>query len=243
MSGVLLWCACAQAASDPIKLELSVAPELSKFSDILFSAPSYAALALQNSGMALSLSKPMTVLSRQSFQIGPGKVVYQEKKGKVYHYDATMELAFGKEVSVPFEIDATDMEAGHLHIRAYPVLSGLIPQELIVRVESKIQILTNANAQKQLVAYLTERLNGKTDDTAKTEHLFDAIAFDAYNQAGRLPGGAVGSSAGAPESVGSQAPLIVAVLIWLIGFPIFVYIVRRQRALKIKSDLVPQSNS
>ncbi|PHM21774.1 MAG: hypothetical protein CK604_05275 [Curvibacter sp. PD_MW3] len=229
-----VWCGQAISASEPIKLELTVAPELANYTDVLFPSPAYAALALQNSGLALSLSKPMTLISRQSFQIGPGKISYIDRKGQVFKYQATMALIFGKEISVPIEIDAGDMASGRLHIRAYPALAGLIPQELIVRIESKLQILSNANAQKQLVSYLSERFHGKVTDPEAISRLYDTIVFDAYNQAGR--GGAVGGGkdTGASESLSSQWALIISILIWLAGFPVFVYIIRRQRMRRLE---------
>lgn len=221
------------AASEPVKLEIPVTSGLAEHADTLFVSPAYAALALQNIGLPISLSQPMKILSRQSFQVGPGKVSYVKKKDKVYYYTASMVLALGKEISVPVEIDLSDVDNGRLRIRAYPPLSGLIPQDMIVRVESKLQMLANANAQKQLIAYLAKRSGGKSDDANDQSRLFDAIAFDAYNQLGLFPapgGSQSGREAGAAEPLSDQWSLIVAVIIWLVGFPLYLFIIRRQRA-------------
>ena len=222
----------AFAANDPRKFEIPVPSDISPYVDTLLVSPAYAALALQNAGLPISHTTPIKLLDRQSFQVGPGKVSYQKKKGKVYFYVASMVLPLGKEISFPVEIDISDMDNGRLQIRAYSGISGLIPQEMIVRVESKLQMLASANSHKQLIAYLVDRSGGKLGDANAQSRFFDAIIFDAYNNSGRLNasgGSPVGREAGSAESLSDQVALIFAIIIWVVGFPIYLFIIRRQR--------------
>ena len=222
----------ALAASEPLKFEIPVSSGLSTYVDTLLVSPAYAALALQNAGLPIVLTTSIKLLNRQSFQVGPGKVSFQKKKDKIYFYTASVVLPLGKEISFPVEIDVSDMDTGRLQIRAYTGLSGLIPQDILFRVESKLQMLANANSQKQLNAYLVERSGGKIGDADAQSIFFDAIMFDAYNNSGRLNASGGSSKArevGSAESLSDQTTLILAVLIWLVGFPIYLFITRRQR--------------
>lgn len=227
----------AFAVNEPIKFEIPVTPALSAYVGAFLVSPSYAVLALQNAGLPISLSTPIKLLNRQSFQAGPVKVFYQKKKNKVYFYNAVMVLPPGKEISVPFEIDVSDIDNGRLKIRAHAGFSAFIPQDILSRVESKIQMLSNANSQKQLISYLVERSGGKLGDADAQSRFFDAIMFDAYNNSGRLNAGYIQSAreVGSAESLSNQMPLILAVIIWLVGFPIYLFLIRRQRERLIVS--------
>ena len=222
----------AFAANEPLKFEIPVSSALTEYVDTLLVSPAYAALALQNAGLPIALSTPVKLLNRQSFQVGPGKVSYQKKKDKVYFYTASMVLPLGKELSFPVEIDISNIDNGQLKIRAYTGLSALIPQDILVRVESKLKMLANANSQKQLIAYLAERSGGKLNNPDAQSRFFDAIMFDAYNNLGRLnasDGSPYLREAGSAESLSDQVSLIFAIIIWVLGFPICLFIIRRQR--------------
>jgi len=222
----------AFAANEPLKFEIPVSSALSTYVDTLLVSPAYAALALQNAGLPIALSTPIKLINRQSFQLGPGKVSYQKKKDKIYFYTASVVLPLGKEISFPVEIDVSDMDNGRLKIRAYTGLSGLIPQDILFRVESRLQMLANANSQKQLITYLVERSGGKLGDADAQSKFFDAIMFEAFNNSGRFTassGGANLRDVGSAETLSDQVALILAVVIWLVGFPIYLFIIRRQR--------------
>jgi len=231
----------AFAANEPIKFEIPVSSVLAVYLDTLLVSPAYAALALQNAGLPISLTQPIKLLNRQSFQVDPGKVSYQQKKDKVYFYKVSMVLPLGKEISFPVEIDVSDMDKGNLKIRAYSSFSGLIPQDMITRVESKLQMLANANSQKQLIVYLAEKSGGKLGvaDADAQSRFLDAIMFDAFNKSVRFTsaGGSTNQrEAGSAESLSDQMALIFAIIIWLVGFPIYLFIIRRQRKLLIVSE-------
>jgi hypothetical protein len=222
----------AFAANEPLKFEIPVSLGLSTYVDTLLLSPAYAALALQNAGLPIALTTPIKLLNRQSFQVGPGKVSFQKKKDKIYFYTASMVLPLGKEISFPVEIDVSDMQNGRLQIRAYSGLSGLIPQDILFRVESRLQMLANANSQKQLIAYLDECSGGKLGDAEAQSKFFDAIMVDAFKNSDRL-NASRGSpdlrEAGSAESLSDQVALIFAIIIWVVGFPIYLFIIRRQR--------------
>lgn len=230
LASLFLFVAQVHAAKESIKLELSVASAFSPYSDVLFETPAYAALAFQNSGMPVSLSRPLRVLSSKELQIGTEKLIFERKKGKVYTYKAIVGLPFGNEISTPVEIDASELERGKLIIYAYPAGAGLIPKSLIEKVESKLQTLANANAQKNLFNYLSVRTKGNLDSIETKSQLFSQITFDAINQINqsRLTASAR-SDVGQAESISSQWSLIIAFVIWCIGLPVGLFLIRRHR--------------
>lgn len=223
----------ARAANEQIQFDIRLSPSLSAYADTFLESPAYAVLALQNAGVTISASQPVTILSRESFQVGLAKVSYLQKKKKTYFYKASIELGMGKEISFPVEIDGSDIDKGFLKIRVISALEKLIPEEMTMRIESKLQMVSNEYAQKQYVAYLAEKNVGKLTNLNEVSKLFDAIAFDTYNNAGRIQQVIKGSQnerpIGAAEPLSEQVSLIFAILIWLIGFPIFLFIIRRQR--------------
>lgn len=222
------------AEKAPVALELNASEKLQPYADIVFEYPAYALLALQNIGVPISLSRPLKILSSQSIQIGSEKLTYVKKSGKVYFYTASVGLTLGKEISVPVEIDTTNLANGAIQIRVYPPLSGLMPQEIIVKIESKLQALANPNVQNQLFSYLSENLHGGSmNSPAVVSRLFESISFDAYNQMGysnRSVNSQSMREVGGSEALSDQASLIAAVLIWLVGLPIFLFVVRKRRA-------------
>lgn len=217
-----------------INLDINVSTKLQPYSDIVFEYPAYVSMALQNIGVPISLSKPLKILSSKSIQIGSEKLTYLKKNGKTYFYTTSVALPLGKEIAVPVEIDATNFRNGIIHIRIYPPLSGLVPQDVIVKIESKLQTLANPSVQNQLISYFTENLHGGSiNSPLDISRLFESIAFDAYNQMGlssRLDNSKKMREIGGSEALSDQFFLIAAVLIWLVGLPIFLYVIRKRRA-------------
>ena len=236
LSALFFVVAPVNAADKPIKLELSVASAITPYSDTLFESPVYAALAFQNSGTPISLSRPIKILSPKELQIGTDRLIFERKEGSVYRYNVSIGLPFGNEISIPVEIDATNLVGGKLSIRAYPLGSGLIPQDLIAKVESKVQSLANTKAQKNLIDYLAARTKGGLDSSETKSKLFSQIAFDAINQMNltRRTGGDIGQA----ESLSDQWQLIIAFAIWIIGLPLGLYFIRRHRLRSSNSQSV-----
>ena len=241
------------AESKAINFEVPISPALFLYIDPLLVAPSYAVLALENSGLAVSLSQPVKLLSRESFQVGFGKISYQKKKNNVYFYTVSLLLPLGKEITFPVEIDVPVMSKGFLKIRAYPEILGLIPQDMILRADSKLQMLSNLNSQEQLIEYLySDKRRGRKLEEKVDSKFYDTIAFDAYNLlsinnsqlldpisvSGAAQSGArVGffKRNGFAEPTSDQISLIWTIVIWLVGFPIYIFLIRRQRKYLIIS--------
>jgi hypothetical protein len=227
------------AAKESITLELTIASAFSQYADTLFESPAYAALAFQNSGMPISLSRPMKILSPKELQIGSDRLIFESKKGNIYIYKITVGLPFGREIAIPVQVEVTNTEGSKLSIRAYPLGSELVPQNLIIKIESKLQSLANINAQKNLIDYLAARTKGRLDSSETKSQLFSQITFDAINQmnlssASPRNGGDVGQA----ESLSNQLPLIIAIAIWMIGLPIGLYLIRRYRLRNTNSQSV-----
>jgi len=221
------------AASEPIKIDLVVSRAISSsYADFLLASPAYATLALSNVGMPISLSRPVKILSRESIQIGSDSLNFLNKKNGIFNYTASIGLVMGKTVNVPVEIDSRDLDKGILHIRVFPPLAGLIPNEIIVKVESKLQNLANENIQKKLSEYLLKRSGRSLGSPSEVSQLLENIAFDAINQlniSGVSRSSRSYGDVGLAEPLESQWPLIFAVMIWIIGLPIFLLVVRLNR--------------
>jgi hypothetical protein len=230
LATLFLVMAPVSASKAPITIELTIASSFAPYADTLFESPAYAALAFQNSGTPISLTRIMRILSPKELQIGTERLTFESKKGNIYIYKAYIGLPFGKEYAIPVEIDASNLAGGKLRILTYPLGSGLIPQDLIVKVESKIQFLANINAQKNLIDYLVARTNGELGSSDTKSQLFTQIAFDAINQmnlSSSLPRN--GGNVGQAEPLSGQLPLIIAIAIWIIGLPTGLYLIRRHR--------------
>ena len=226
----------AKAADQFVKLEVQIAPELEGY-QFLFQSPSYAVLALQNAGLNISLTKPVVIIDRTTFEIGPGKIKYITKKGTNYFYDVTLSLPLGKRVVFPLQIETSEISRGRLLINFQPSIAGLIPLELIEKVESKLMALGNSNAQKQLSLYLT-KLDVQARFDLNQVNALDRIAFDAYTRAGN----SMTNDKGISEPVSDQIALILTMIIWLVCFPVFLFILRRQRARQACSMALPTVN-
>lgn len=220
------------ASDKPIELQLMVSPDLGPYTDALFESPAYAAMALQNAGVPVSLSKPVKILSRHSIEVGSERLNFISKKDSVYYYKAAIGLPLGKSIDIPVEIDSKNLSSGQLKITAYAPLAGYLPKDVTIKVESKLQTLASINSQKLLLKYLAMRSGGKLNSKSIAQ-LYESIAFDSYNdnhETFRSNTTLADRNVGASELLSDQVNLIIAVAIWLVGLPTFLIVFRRGRA-------------
>ena len=218
------------AKADDLKFKIKINAGLIEYSNILFEKPAYAILALQNAGIPISLSKRIIINSATIISMGTEKFIFLDKSNNVYKYKAIINLPFGREIIIPIKIDTTNIDKGSIFAYADLPFSNLLPSDLIMRLESKLQSITNDNSQKKLITYLNSIVKERNHDSFSRSKLFEAIAFDAINQSlsiNSFNGNTFDN--GKAEPLSSQFGLIVAILIWLIGFPFSLYIVRKYR--------------
>jgi len=232
--GLALGISCgATVAQKPegIRFEAPVLPGAARHLELL-SAPAYLVLALENNGLSPSLSSRMTILNRESVQIKAGIVRYTGRKGPVFNYEAGINLAFGVSESsftARVEIDTSMLEQGKITVRVFPPLAKLVPQSFIERVEFKIRALANLQAQQNVLAYLDRIAKEQQHSKRGYNGMLEAIAFEAYNRSGGPAAAMSARDEGGAEPLSDQAMLITTLAIWLIGFPVFLYIVRKRR--------------
>ena len=218
------------AKAGDLKFKIKINAGLIEYSNILFEKPAYAILALQNAGIPISLSKRIIINSATIISMGTEKFIFLDKSNNVYKYKAIINLPFGREISIPIKIDTTNIDKGSIFAHAELPLSNLFPGDLIMRLESKLQSITNDNSQKKLITYLNSIVKERNHDSFSRSKLFEAIAFDAINQSLSINSFNDNNfDNGKAEPLSSQFGLIVAILIWLIGFPFSLYIVRKYR--------------
>lgn len=224
----------SSAAEDRfIQFKVPVIADVKRYEGIL-ATPAYAALALENNGLGVSLSSKMSIQGRDAFKIKTGTISFLGRKGSLFQYKASARLFNGvnpSEIAVPFEIDLSNMDEGFLLVRAYPPLPKLIPKELIDRIEFKIRSLADVYTQRQLVTYLDELAKDANVKRNGFEGLLEQIAFDAYNKTTGVAVGTRVDDVGRAEVISDQWMLILAACLWIIGIPLFLWIVRQRRKM------------
>ena len=218
------------AKADDVRFEIKINAGLIEYSDVLFEAPSYAVLALQNAGIPISLSKKIIINSATKISMGSEKFIYLSKSNNKYNYKASVNLPFGREINIPIKLDIANIKNGSILVYVELPLSNLLPSDLIIRLESKVLSITNDGTQKLLLDYLNRINKNQNDNSLNRSILFEAIAFDAINQSLSFNSyNGNSSDNGKAEPLSNQFSLIVSILIWLIGLPISLYIIRKYR--------------
>jgi hypothetical protein len=219
----------AQAPRTALQFQVPVVPDVVRHVDML-TVPAYLALALENNGFQPSMSSRLVVKDRQTFQIKDGFVRYKGKKGAIYSYDAGVFVSLGitdKEITVPVEVDTSTIRTGKLLVSAYPPLADILPNELIDKIEMKVASLASLPVQRKILTYLDDLTEREDAKVRGFDGVLEAIAFEAYNKSDKRTLGR--SNSGEAEPLSDQVLLLLTVAIWLIGFPVFLLVVRRQR--------------
>jgi hypothetical protein len=219
--------ASAQSSRPTIRFEVAVLPEVERYLGML-AVPGFAALALENNGLYTSLSSRMVIKSREQFEVRGATVRYVGQKGRVYSYEAgtTLFLGIGESTfTFPAEIDTSEVRKGKLVIRVHTPLAGVLPQEIVDRIQFKIRSIADLHSQRKLLDYL-DRLTLEQAGGG-TERVLEAIAFEAYNRSARATG--AGGERRDASVVSDIAILLIVASIWLIGFPIFLLLYRRRQ--------------
>jgi hypothetical protein len=218
----------AEREGNALVFRLPVVPQAARHLDML-SVPSYLALALETNGLGPSLSSRMTLRDAGTFEIRTASVRYVDRAGPVFRYEGRLALAVsgaGPSLTVPVEVDTAGVQGGNIVVRVTVPLSGMIPAELLDRIEQKLRLMADLDAQRRTLEYLDE-VTARTTDRSPAAVL-QRIVFDAYN---RGPEAAVaGPDVGGAEPLREQIALIVTLAVWGVGVPaLFWWARRRQR--------------
>lgn len=223
----------AQEARQSLDFKIPVLSSISRHIELL-KVPSYALLAMENKGLRLSLSTHVVLKSRNAFQMNIGTLRYVGSRGGVLLYESELMTSFigtGSRFTVPVEVDTSRIIDGTISVRAFPPLASRIPQEIIDKVEFKIRSLANLQTQAELIAYLDELRASPAVKNGGFEAMLEAIMLESYNRiAVEAKGeGGFANDCGVTESVSIQKVLLITLMIWGIGFPVFLYIIRMRR--------------
>lgn len=215
--------------------KLPVLPDMQRHLYLLEN-PAYLALALENSGMSISLSSRVQVKDRSTFEIRNLEVRFAGKTGSVYRYDAKLKLVIAgveSELAVPAEVDVSGLIGGNITVKAHPPMAGAIPSFLLERVDFKLKLIADLSRQRDIVAYL-DGLPQKPNAGGLLSPRFEAIITEAYNRGGLVPAGTrdVGEATPLAEQIG----LIVTILIWLIAVPIVVALRYRRNRREMRAS-------
>lgn len=223
--------------AEAIRLDIPVVSDMARYLDLL-AVPAYAALAMENNGLGVSLSSRLVLTGRDSFQIKAGVIKFVGKNGLIYKYEVSARFSVGVAESrlvVPVEVDTSNVLRGSLQVRMYPPMSTLIPREWVDRIEFKVRSVADISSQKKMVAYLDRLAKEPASKARGQEGMLELIAFEAYNNSG--PAARIGpdsGDAGKAEPLADQRLLILTLAIWIIGLPIFLWIVRSRRRLQAR---------
>lgn len=230
---LMLYCgaSAAQQTGTMVTFEVPVLPESARYVELL-TAPSYLALALENNGLNPSLSSRPVIRDRESFQIKTGIVRYTGRRGPVFNYETGINLSFGlgeSSFTVRVEVDTSTVQRGIAIIRVFSPLAKLIPHEFTKRVEHKIHMIANLQAQREMLAYFDRLAKEQQDKKRGFDGMLEAIALEAYNRSGWPALATSGRDRGQAEPLSDQVMLLATLAVWLIGFPVFLYVVRTRR--------------
>ena len=212
----LLALAPAAAAENEIRLDLPVLPAVRQYIDLL-PYPAYLALAMENNGIGLAQARRLEVLDGHGVLIRNIIVKFVRRNGPMFSYEATVDWpGFSTEAfRVPVDIDVSDVPGGRVRIALRPPLAKLVSQEIIDRIQLRIQLLADLAAQQKVIAYLDSISAGSREGARGA--MFERILIDGYNR-GRA-GTPAGKEPGESEPLSDQLLLIVTLIIWLVIVP------------------------
>ena len=214
--------------------EIAVLPEARRHIG-MFEYPPYLALALGNVGVELTSSGRITILDANGLLNANGlkyksaALRYIQRKGPVYSYDANIEWDIGiaqTSIKLLIEIDISGLDKGKVNLRVFFPHAKRVPQELINRVEHKLQSLADINLQKRMLDYF-DSLRQKHKPESGVEGTLNLILVQAYNRQPASIGNVVTREPGNTESWPDQFLLLITFAIWLV----FVFLVARGQYL------------
>lgn len=226
---IYCWYSTLLFAKESIQIEVKINNNFNEYSEILFESPAYAVLALQNSGNPISLSKQIVINNRKSISLGFEKLEFYKKESHYYYYNAFFVLPFGKEILIKVKVDHSNINNGILIVSADLPFSNIIPKDLIIRIESKIQTIANENAQRKLIDYLSSIAQVNVTDPNFKSHIYEAILFDSINKSMNFTMLRNEGDKGKAEPLKDQIGLITSILIWILAFPFCIYLIRKKR--------------
>lgn len=222
--------AAAEREGNALVFRLPVVPQAARHLDML-AVPSYLALALEINGLGPSLSSRMTLRDAGTFEIRTASVRYVDRAGPLFRYEGRLALSVsgaGPSLTVPVEVDTAGVQGGNIVVRVTVPLSGMIPAELLDRIEQKLRLMADLDAQRRTLEYLDE-VTARTTDRSP-EAVRQRIVFDAYNRgpAATTPGKDVGGA----EPLRDQIALIVTLAIWAVCVPALFWWARRRQRIR-----------
>jgi hypothetical protein len=226
----LLWSFVSFASDKDSALifDLEVNPQFSKYQNI-FLKPSFAVMALQNSGFLLSSTMPIEFISPQQFKMGSSILEFKSVNNDIYHYFASLNMPLGvtnKTIYVPIDIDTRQLRQGRIKLIVNSPFMKIIPDNLLIRLDSKIKILSGLDSQKALISYFeSDEISHRGKDLNGID---ERIAVDYIRQILKSPSHK-NKDLGASEPINDQLALILSVIIWLAGLPLFLILARKHR--------------
>jgi hypothetical protein len=208
-------------AANELRFDVAVLPAFQRHAALL-EQPGYAAVALENIGLSLSLSSKLMVKDHgRILETRYGTLRFAGRKGAAYSYEAVIFAGLGDSgprIVVPVALDAASLGKGTLALTLKPPLAALIPDQIKDRIEVKLRLIANAGAQRRTLEYL-DRL---VKQSAGGGTLAEEILQDSYNR--NMGPAATGSlEAGDALPLSQQWMLILTVLIWLVAVPALVF--------------------
>jgi hypothetical protein len=204
--------------SSEIKIELKLSTKFIEYKSF-FESPGYLVIAMQNSGIYLSNTKPINIINSKSIGYGGSNLNYIKNSGYIYYYIATYNLG-GNIINIPISINLKNLNMGAGELIIDMPTDKLIPDFLNDKIESKIKSLTDNKSQKDLLDYLETIKNYNNDITL-------GILIDGYNFSNQQI--SKFKNEGRSEPLSDQLLFIFTLGVWLFCAPLFLYLVRRGR--------------
>jgi hypothetical protein len=216
-------------AESELRFEIATLPGFERYAALL-EHPGYIGVLLENADLRPSLSTKLIVRDGGREVQAKGLIIrFSGKSAASYTYEAGVSLGIGKtSVTFPVVVDLSGLAAGKTIVVAKLPLATLLSDEKRKRIQTKVGMLANADAQQKILDYLDALAKG-TDSDAEQATLREAILVDAYNRSAGLA--MAGPDVGEAVPLSEQWMLILTLAIWLILFPagLLIYRLRRRR--------------
>lgn len=216
----------AEEKQDDINFLININPELYKYEN-LFTSPSYILVALENLELSPLNGGRINIITPQKFRYRVAEISFIEKNNLKYRYKCIIEWNLGVtnvNITLNVIVDFKEVNKGKLTLSINSSLAGLIPKDLLEKINSKIAFLATIEKQSKVVHYL-DNLYFKTLNSNNHLTIHELILIDAYNQSTtsnigvREPGDA--------EPISDHFLFFITLIIWFFCLPALVIVIRR----------------
>ena len=216
----------AEEKQEDINFVININPDIYKYEN-LFASPSYILVALENLELSPLNGGRINIITPQKFRYRVAEIGFIEKNNLKYKYKCIIEWNLGVtnvNITLNLLVDFKEINNGKLKLSINSSLAGIMPNELLEKINSKIAFLATMEKQSKVINYLNG-LYVKTLNSNKHLTIEELILIDAYNQSTTSNIGA--REPGDAELISDHFLFFITLIIWFICLPALVIVIRK----------------